>query len=665
MSAIQIETMLADPQETVHNAAAAVLEVLPPLNLEAWAVANVRFGQEAGLPSDIQGSYDPKRFPFFTRIFHVLGPEHPAREVVLKKSAQLGGTVLAMIVIGGYLDADPKEILYTHPTEGNATRWAKMKWRRFAKGVSGLRQLFLSTGSKDSGSTILYQERRDGRGFIQVSGANSEASLSMLTAELQIQDDLSKWEPNNAGDPEEQADSRSKSKKYAKIFKVSTPLLSDNCKISRRFEHSTQEHYHVACPHCGFLQPLTWENFRDSIDPEHPERAHFTCGDCGAAMEERDRDVMMDPARGAKWVAEKPSARIVGFHLWSAYSPLESWAAIAAKWLMAEGDPQAEQTFFNDWLGLEYHGAGEAPPWEAIRDRSEKGAFVYRRGTIAAGGLFVTIGVDCQGNRVEWQAVAWGRDRRRYVVDYGVIQGHISEAETRAELDKVLDREWTNAWGRRMSAKMLAIDANYETDAVLDWSMSKGPRRVIAVRGIKGDVAPDLVPVNKFRRPDGRPFKGTNRYFYNVGAAPMKGYLYKALEKADPDDRGFIGIPAGMGDEYFQMMTAEVRKPVKQRDGSRQYMWVKREGQANEALDNMIYAEAAAVRVSWKGMTDSDFDALAAEFERPADNAQGDIEDLLTTAAPDGPRKTPEKPKPETPPTRGWGALAAQNRGDE
>lgn len=645
----------------IREATIKALEVPPPLSLENWAIDKVRFGGDGGLPSDIQGAYDPKRFPFFTRILEVMGPEHPSRTVTLRKSAQLGGTILAMIVIGGYLDVEPRETLYVHPTEGNAKRWAKVKWRRFAKAIKGLSALFDVQGSKDASATIMYQERRDGRGFIQISGANSEPSLSMITADLLVLDDLSKWEANDAGDPEKQAESRAKSAKYAKIFKVSTPLLSDNCKISKRFEEGTQEYYHVACPHCGALQPLQWEVFQATIDKDNFDNLGFPCVECSVLMRESDRAVMMDPARGAKWIAENPSARQVSFHLWTPYSPLENWYRIAEEWLSAEGDPEAEQTFFNDWLGLAYQGAGESPPWEDIRDRAEKGDAVYPRRALPAGALFVTLGIDCQGNRLEWHAVAFGRNKQRWVIDYGVIHAHISDAEARTELDKLILREWPNAWGRRIGVVMTAIDANYETDAVLDWSMAKPATKVIAIRGAKGEFAPDLLPVRKFTKPDGTPFKGNNRYFFHVGVSPMKGYFYKALEKVDPSMRGYVGIPRGMGDDYFQMLTAEVRKPIKQKDGSREYRWVKKEGQPNEALDTMLYAEAAACRVGWKAMTDTDFDRLSAQFECQPDEPQGDLEDLLVKP------QTGAAAAPNTKSAEGgsaWDRLKQQSRGE-
>lgn len=598
----------------VLRAAAQALRPPPPLDIFRWARDNVVY--EGG---EFPGPYDPKLFPFFRRILEVASPSHPAREIVLGKSAQTGGTEHLMIVAGAYLDREPTSVMYVHPSDGNAVRWAKTKWRPFARKIKGLGGLF-SQSARDASSTILYQERADGRGFIQISGANSEASLSMLSARINIQDDLSKWKPNAAGDPEVQADSRSMAFRFtAKVIKVGTPLLEDNCKVTRAWKRSTQEQYHVPCPDCGHMHPLTWENFQANLDKGDPDAAHFSCPDCGAVIEERHRfDMMLN----GEWVAGNPGAEVVGFHIWSAMGPLQPWAQIARKWLNAQGDPGGEQVFFNDWLGLPYKGVGESPPWEAIRDRAEETG--HERGTIPAGGLLLVIGVDCQGDRVEWHAKAFGPNLSRATVDYGVIHGHVSTQDARDGLDELLKRRWPDTFGNQRPADMLAIDFNYAKDAVLDWAKRHLESQVICVRGAKPDNAPELQLVKDLRSVSGKIIKRQRRCF-NVGVSPLKFAFYKHLEKADPLARGYCAYPAGMEDWFYQQMTGERRQPVTLRDGSVQYRWIKDKNQPVEVLDTEMYAEAGAIRLGWKTYSDEQWDRLRATRERPPKEPQLDL----------------------------------------
>lgn len=613
-------TLLTNPAWLAADVLAKALDPPPPVDLNAWAAANVVFGQESPLP----GPYDPGRFPFFRRILEVLGPEHPSRVVVLLKSAQLGGTVLAQIFVGGSLDLDPSPFLYVVPTEPNAQRWAKTKWRPFVRGCASLRRLFPAGTSRDASNSTLYQERRDGRGFLQISGANSEASLSMVSMPRQVQDDLAKWEMNNAGDPETQADSRSKAFECAKIFKISTPLVADNCRITRAFKRSTQEHFHVPCPHCGHRHPLEWDNMLANLDEQHPERAHFTCPACGGVIEERHRPQML---AGGCWVAHNPGAAIVGFYLWAAYSPLERWAAIAEAWLAAKGDPAKEQVFLNDMVGRAYEAAGESPPWESLRDRAE--AALRRRGVVPRGGLLLCLGLDCQDDRVEWQLVAFGRELRRYVVDYGVVDGSITDEATHKALDALLARTWRDFQGQPRGIDAAAIDGNAWTEAVFDWVKGKPQSQVIMVRGVRGDHAPVIKQVKREVGRDGRLLRYRKRFF-NVGVSAMKSALYKQLKKADPLERGYCDFPSGLGDEYFIQLCAERRLPVKRKDGSTEYRWVLPANVRNEALDTMLYAEAAATRAGWRANTDQRWDELEAEREAPPPPAQLDLEDALT-----------------------------------
>jgi phage terminase large subunit GpA-like protein len=93
-------------------------------------------------------------------------------------------------------------------------------------------------------------------------------------------------------------------------------------------------------------------------------------------------------------------------------------------------------------------------------------------------------------------------------------------------------------------------------------------------------------------------------------------------------ERGFIGFPRGLEDEYFRQLTAERRKEEKRKDGFVAYKWVKDPNQANEALDTMNQAEAAAIRLGVRDFTEALWDKLESERERPPEAAQLDLEDL-------------------------------------
>ena len=610
---------LASPARLAADIMAEVLTPPPPVDFLQWATENIRFGNDSQYP----GPYNPELFPFFTRILEVLSPEHPARIVALRKSAQLGGTILAQIFLGGSMALDPCPFLYVHPTVDNAVRWVKTKWRGFIRQSAALRTLFPETSSRDGKNATLYQERADGRGCVVISGGNSAASLSMITMVRQIQDDISKWEMNDAGDPEGQADSRSMSLEFAKILKIGTPLIKGACRISKNYEQSTQEQYHVPCPECGHMHPLEWQNFLASIDEANPDSAHFVCPDCGGVIEEHH---IREMNRRGMWVAENPGAEKIGFYIWSAYSPLQSWKRLRDAWLTAKGDPKSEQTFLNDWVGLPYEAAGESPPWEEIEKRSEEQG--HKRGEVPLGGLLLTLGMDCQSDRVEWHFRAYGRDLHAFTVDYGVVSGHISETETMAALDRLMEKLWPDTLGNRRPVAMAAIDGNAWTEEVYAWVRRHPASKLMMVRGVAPDQAPFLARVRRERNHKGDLKKYVKRFF-NVGTSPMKMSLYKNLAKTDPLARGYNAFPKGMGSDFYQQLCAERRTPVKKRDGSTEYRWTKEAAQRNEVLDTALYADAAAIRLGWRDLGDEQWDRLKAEIEQVPPERQGDLEDLM------------------------------------
>lgn len=604
-------TMLANAERLMHEAIVAALQPPPPVDYLKWAVENVVFTKRE---TQEPGPYNASRFSYFNEILLALNPSDPCRVVTLMKSAQLGGTVLANVFTAGSMDMDPGDLMYAHPTENNAQRWSKMKLRPLLRSTAALCKIFPER-SRDGGDSTLYKERADGLGAILISGANSPATLSQVTMPRQVQDDLAKWENNSAGNPETQADSRSRGVAFAKIFKISTPLVEPGCRITKAYEAGTQERCYVPCPHCEHMQTLEWENMLAGLDEDRPEDAHFSCIDCGGIIEEHHRKWILERH---EWRAANPKMRKLhrSFYIWSAYSFLQSWRQIALEWLTAKGDPGAEKTFLNDTVGRAFKAQGEAPPWEGIRDRAEQSG--YSRGTIPKGALLLTLGLDCQDDRVEWQLVGWGRNLHRFVVNKGVVPGHVSEPRTQDLLSGLVEQTWPNQFGKQIAIDLAAIDGNAFTEDVWSWAQKHRTTRVIMVRGRGEDWAPLFARVKKERNKAGVLTRYSSR-FYNFGTSTLKSALYRHLLKADPEASGYVAFPEGLEDDYFQQLTSEHRTEVKKL-GQTVYRWEKIDkNQPNEMLDTMLQAEAAAIKLGLRSISDAVWSRFEAEREGSSD----------------------------------------------
>lgn len=638
---------MANAERLASLTLADVLAPPPPVDFVKWAEDNIVFSKREG---PFEGPYNRDLFGFFDEVLRALSPDDPCRIVTLRGSAQIGKTVVANVFTGGSMAMDPGDFLYVHPTEDNASRWSKLKLVPFIRSTTALSAIFAQR-SRDGADSILFKERRDGRGALLISGANSPASLSQVSMPRQVQDDLAKWEMNAGGDPETQADSRSRAYEFAKLLKTSTPLVDPGCRITKSYEAGSQERFYLPCPDpdCGEMQTLEWENLLADLDEDHPEDAHFTCSACGQRIEQHH---LPEVRKRGEWRADNPAAGRMhrSFYIWSAYSPLQSWERIAREWLAAKGDSKSEQTFLNDTVGRAYKATGIAPPWEALRDRGDQAE--RRAGIVPAGFVVLTAGVDCQSDRIEWQVRAWGRERRKAVVAYGVIPHHISSDEGRDALDALLAQGFVNAYERPLKIDMLAIDGNAWTEDVWGWAKRHPSSRVIMVRGVASENAPLLVRVKKEVNRAGKRLPYSRR-FYNFATSVLKWGAYRDLEKIDPMERGFVDLPKGLPDSYYQQLTSETRKEVRARNGGRVWQWI--EDGRNEALDTFNQAEAAFIRITGpsRDLLDATWSRYEAERDTAPEDPQLDLEDALLPASKNGSKPEPIADRPKGAPARG------------
>lgn len=650
---------LSPAEAVIARAMAQALAPPPPPDITRWCEQNIEFDERSPMP----GAFNIARFPFLRDIHLALSPEHPAREVTIRGSAQWGKTVsIVQPTLGAWHEYGPLDSLVVHPTSSAALEWVDNKWLPMRRKAKGLREIF-GDGRGANTDSKFNQETLSRNGSLKVASAGSPADLTGTTRRLVILDDLSKFEMTDKGDPEALALSRASGFEDAKILRVSTPLIKSTCRISRAYARSTQQLYHVPCPHCAAMAPLTWENFLANLNPAHLSAAHFTCESCGCVINHGDKEKIVGQGR---WVAQNPRGDHPGFHLWRAYAPQRDWASIGQEYAQVMGwtrietavstepaltsavEAETEQTFWNDVLGLPFEQASGGPDWEALRDRAEleKEGDVLPVGVVPACGVLLTAGVDCQDDRIEVHIVAYGRNRWRWAVDYRIIPHHISDDAGRAALDALLKNTWRTSLGLKLPLDMLAIDVNVYTDDVWSWGKRHPWNRVILVRGQTSQNGPVMTPIKFARKTNGEALRRQKRAF-NVNTSQVKGDFYTWVKKDDPEARGYCRFARGLGDEYYRQLSSEVRVLRRSRTGVLSSAWELVEPtRRNEVLDTMVYSEAAARRKGWTSMTDDEWDRLADERGVAPPEAQADLFDaaLSPVAAAAKPKTPPFAP---------------------
>lgn len=674
---------LSAAEAVIAQALSEAMAPPPPPDITRWCEENIEFDDR----SDNPGKFRIEKVQFLREIHQVLSPEHPSREVTLVGSAQIAKTESVINpTVAAWHEFMALNSLVVHPTTKAASDWVDQKWGPLRRSAPALRALFGRAPGRDANSdTKLRQETLDRSGILKIASAGSPDDLAQTSHRLVIMDDLSKFEMHAKGDPEAMAVSRAAGFEDAKILRASTPQIAGTCRITASFERSDQRYYNMPCPHCGHMAPWTWENFKRNLDPERLASASFSCDECGGVIQHSHKAQMIAAGR---WIATNPNGGHPGFHLWRAYGPQRDWASIAYEYAQVMGwttakfsgeteeavreqlDSKTEQTFWNDVLGLPYTQASKGPDWEKLRNRVENQpeGEILPRGIVPARGVILTAGVDCQGDRIEMQVVAHGPNYQRWVVDYVVIPHHIGDIEGIAALDAYLKGTWRTERGLRLPLDMMAIDGGTYTEDVWAFAKRWPWSRVIIVKGSNSQNGPTMVLQRFERRQDGQA-KRRQKRAWMLNVSQMKADLYTWLEKEDPAERGHVHFARGLGDEYYRMVSSEVRVLRRSSTGVMTSRWELVEpSRRNEALDTMNYAEAAARRSGWTSLTAERWAALDAERSAEPQDAQPDLFDgTVEVAAPPQPQQTKpakaaEKPRQTDRATRGGDWL--NGRGD-
>lgn len=561
----------------------------PRLSVSEWADRNRTMPAKG---TAHPGPWRTSRTPYLREIMECLSPSSPVEWVVFMKGARIGATEAGNNWIGYVIDQAPGPMLVCLPSLVLAQRFSRQSIKPLVEETKCLQGKVREPRSRDSGNTTLMKEFPGG--LLTLVGANSAASLRGMAARYLMLDDVDGF-PGDAegeGDPAELARNRTRNFSNRKIFENSTPTFTGRSRIENDFADTDQRYYHVPCPACGNRAPIKWADLR--WEKGKPETAKLACTKCGVLIEEHHKTTMLEQG---EWVPsrEGKDPRIRGYHLSALYSPLGmySWREVVTDWERAEGHPDRLRNFVNTVLGETWREKGEAPDWQRLHDRREE----YKIGTVPAGGVVLTAGVDVQHDRLEVEIVAWGPGMESWSIEHVAYPGDTAQEETWWRLDELLARSWPHEGGANLPIRMLAVDAGDRQSVTCAWTRRKPLDRVIAVKGSDTRAAiisaPTIVDVTL----RGRKLTRGAR-LWPVGVGLVKSELYGWLRMQRPEDPA-RGLPPGWchfpmhPEEYFKQLTAEelVTRIVR---GYRHTAWEKLANRRNEVLDCRVYARAAA-----------------------------------------------------------------------
>lgn len=482
-------------------------------------------------------------------------------------------TEIGLNWVGRQIECSPSPIMWIGSTE-KATE--KLSVRRFDAlfETPELRPLVAQRLKRDG------QRKSNSIGFengnLTIALASSPSDMSSEPVRDVVADEVDRY-PRSAGqegNPLILAAARQHTYEEAgaKTLLISSPTIEGASEIETQFLAGDRRRYHVRCHACGHAQHLVWEQVRWS--DRRPETAVYQCERCDATWNDAQRIAATALDAGAEWVAETDLVRTASFHLSQLYSHFISLPILVDKWLRAQGRPDDMIAFKNTVLGL---------PWSQQMARVDEAKLtheVWSGYDVPTDALLVLQFADVQKNRIEVTTAGVGPNEDIYPVDHVVLHGKTKSDAVWEQLKLHRDRTVRRADGRDMKVDALGVDCNYEPDHVGKVVASMGGRRarVYACRGFsRGIKAPILTS-------KGPSVDRAGREFFGVNADASK---HSIIEKCDLETGpGRIHFPDRecFDDDYFRQLKAEslVRTYVR---GYAVDKWVKKQGEANEALD--------------------------------------------------------------------------------
>jgi len=517
-------------------------------------------------------------------------------KVVIQACAQLLKTQALLCYINYLVRCNPCPILCVQPTLGMAEAFSKER----------IDTSFRDNGIFETMRSWKRNERKFSRnvkhksvpgGSVSIASAGSARELASRPIRVLLLDEVDRYAIIGEGDPIEIAQKRTTTFFDRKTVICSSPGDEALSKINHEYLQSDQRLFHVPCNHCGQEQVLLWENVKWDSEPS---KAYYVCRQCGAKWDDGQKNANVQRGR---WIAARQERNIAGFKINALYSPWQTIGELAEEFISAQTDIDRLRVFMNTRLAECWKDATEDVRSIVWANRLEE---YNTTDAIPNNILLITMGVDCQGDRIEGEIVGWGIGDESWSLKYLKINGSPGTSILWEELAQYLDKRWTREDGVEMRINAMFIDNGYYQFApeVLAFAYKHQHKNVRAIIGVSGFQKEIFNPT---------PARSKHRglKFYRIGVDNAKSRLYRHFAIKEPGP-GYCHFPLDRSDEYFEQLTAE-QLVTRQKMGRTVKEWRVRDGvKHNEALDCRVYAMAARLSFS------IDFDKRATSLDKKA-----------------------------------------------
>lgn len=590
---------------------------MPPISGTAWAD---RFFRLPAGSSQTQGAWTTHPLQVF--ILNAMC-NRAISAVALQKSARVGYTKMLVAALFSLSHQYRWNSVVYQPTDDDGKDFVIDEIDGALSDMPIMHSVFPYWNSNDQNNTV---KKKTGNGVtIDIKGASTPKNFRRITKQVLIGDEVDgwPWENGKEGSPIQAARKRLEGAAFPKEIWGTTPTNSGESHIEVILAGMDLVfRFQLPCPHCEKEQELRWGGkdtpYGMKFDVTQKGRhaiastAYYQCEHCEGHIKYNQ---LRNMELAGRWVAEDgtwsrngleffdsdgnktATPRRIGIHISALYSLnlTEGWVGLVKEWLDCGKDPVKLKAFFNLVLGQVWEGEdANRPDWELLKGRRE----IWWQGErktnpVPDRAQILTGGMDTQDDRVEMFVWAWGSGEECWLVDHIIIQGDLSNDETKAAVKNQLYNQYPKRDGTHYGVARWCWDAmGHKTDDVYQVSRETNPFWVIPIQG-----------ANKYGKPIADMPRKRNRakvYLTTVGTDNAKARLYDRLTIMPSADGspvpGCVHFPMDdelAGDEFFKQLCSATKKLEIKKDGRRAWRWVKVGHPFDEALDGYVYALAA------------------------------------------------------------------------
>lgn len=569
--------------KSLKNAINAVKDALmvfkprPELTLTEWSEKSFFISKER---SSRPGFYSSDNAPYQREMVDITLDEN-IQYVSYMLSAQSGKNMCQELILGYHIEHKPCGIMYVMPTEKDAKGLIDEKIDPFLRDNKNI-------GKKLKGYKRRWDFLQFDGGFCNITSASSSSAVHGHSVRVAIMDECDQYQKT---DTFQLIDKRTTSFTNKLVLTFGTPEKSHNLMYTR-FKKGDQREWYMPCPSCGHFHYYQLEDVKyDEKDIENT--VHLECPNCSYEINEIERKEMI---RNGKWMATaKPElSYIASFHLNQIASPFAHLRDLVVAYEESKGNEELTARFYRAYLGLPYDiGVGERKNIDSLIRNIKQ----YDKLSIPNDVEEITIGVDTQNNRLEASCYGYAKNYKSYLIEHQVLYGDPSESDVFKLLNEFITQKYQRQDGKILTPSAIFIDTGgqrtqYVYDYTVQCQKSSNPilRKVVGIKGdshsssssqiVKKESYVDIKLNNKVNK------RGAKIRLINVNK--LKEYVAISLQKDN------IFFYKNVDSNVLEQIIAEERRIEKDKYGGFKEVWYLADGVRNEALDTLVYANAAA-----------------------------------------------------------------------